>query len=269
MVGATEPWLCGAWERRYIRQGQPLSAAAIDDSVVVRYIQTPWGFVDVRVSAERPAWPLGGAALSSPTAAAAALSAQGFGKPGWAGMMAFAGVTVVREADYGGIEVHWEEALNLWPPRAAGWDDIDAGLPLAPGGAQALLLEREEYNPDGSGGVVMWHERPHPGSAGMPYLEEWRRLDADGGGFFCARCGDSLLVVAGDWFGYAEDGRDRAALLRDLDAEEKYDSPGAVGRLAASLCGGFADGSAVVYCAGRRSTGAPRCYTVYSISALL
>jgi hypothetical protein len=32
-------------------------------------------------------------------------------------------------------KVHWEEALNLWPPRPAGWQTIDAGLPLSAGGA--------------------------------------------------------------------------------------------------------------------------------------
>jgi hypothetical protein len=99
--------------------------------------------------------------------------------------------------------------------------------------------------------VTVWHERDPPGSSGMPYLEEWRRLDGDGGGYFAARCGDSLLVVAGDWFGYAEDSRDRAAVLAELDADESYDTPGAGARLASSL----ASPARVKFVAGRRSTG--------------
>ena len=316
----TAAWLCGAWERRYIQQGEPLPEAERDGSVTVRYIQTPAAFVDVRVGADRPPWPEG--ARSTLGGTVAALEAQGFGKPGWSGMMAFAGVAVVRDppwqarstcgvcgermvpneavpdksfpplrmygecdicsqrgtthrcgagCDYdlcarchgtrpedGGLQVHWEEALNLWPPRPAGWATIDAGLPLGDGGAQALLLEGTP--PD----ITTWHEREPPGSEGTPYLEEWVRLPGDGPFFFAARCGDALLVVAGDWFGYAEDSRDRAAVLAGLGEGETYDSPGAVGRLASSLlaplgagagAGAGAAAGRVAFVAGRRSTG--------------
>jgi hypothetical protein len=106
----TNPWLCGAWERRYIKQGEPLTEQEADPGTVVRYIQAPHGFVDVRVGADRPAWPDGSTVTLDSTVTA--LEAQGFGKPGWAGMMAFAGVTVVREASYEGVEVHYQAILG-------------------------------------------------------------------------------------------------------------------------------------------------------------
>ena len=61
-------------------------------------------------------------------------------------------------------------------------------------------------------GAASTREASLPGADGLPYEEEWALLD-DGGGACCAaRRGDrELLVVVGDYFGYARDARGDAA----------------------------------------------------------
>ena len=68
----------------------------------------------------------------------------------------------------------------------------------------------ERRAPDG-GRARVWREHSLEGAPGVEYVEEWALLD-DGGGRVCAaRRGDGeLLVVVGDFFGYARDFRPRA-----------------------------------------------------------
>ena len=46
------PWFLGAWKREWIRR-----AGLTDDSVTVRFLQTPTMFGDVRIPADRPSFP--------------------------------------------------------------------------------------------------------------------------------------------------------------------------------------------------------------------
>ncbi|MFT4977757.1 MAG: hypothetical protein ACI8S6_003664 [Myxococcota bacterium] len=99
------PWLRGTWARRSILRRSPtgtLDVCAADAGVVVRYIQTPWAFVDVRRPAPRR---------------------------GPEGILAFAGVTTVADQ-----VVRWHSILNfdtMLPDPAGAWNDATAGCPRA------------------------------------------------------------------------------------------------------------------------------------------
>jgi len=232
----------GAWERRYIaREG-----GAPDASVVARYIQTPQAFVDVRVAVSRPSWP-DGWDFTDVAATHDLLSRRQ--------SMAFAGVATLGNWDIDareGTTIRWHAALNLWPPAdsTAVWKAIDARNPPATDdeGRFCIITREEDGSGTGEGGTVTtWHEFSLD-SASSAYMEEWRRLP-DSTDLFCAvRRNSSLLVIAGDWFGYAADSRKPTnAAMMVLEAA------GSDATLASSLA--FAGANSCTFVVGRISTG--------------
>ena len=248
-------WLCGVWERRYIQQGpSPVKAAPRDSSVTVRYVQTPCGFVDVRARGPSPdasrafGARKGGHPTAQPAAQdtanmiTAALTQHGFGQPGWAGTMGFGGLATVHGDVHSaaGARVQWMEAVNLWPP-VDGWEALPTKGGHDGGPANAFAVETIGAG-SGQPLVHTWHEtgtvQLTASGERVEFLEEWHRLPAgDGGdkrGPICARRGRAMLVVSGDYFGYAEDCRGCWAAAGAAEGE-RCDSPGATQRLARSL----------------------------------
>ena len=105
---------------------------------------------------------------------------------------AFAGVSTLED----GV-IRWHAIFNLdGSAGAEGWRAAESGRPLPTEDAGTMeVVEGEER---------VWLEHAWPDAA--QYTEEWAKLD--GGPSLAARRGDGeLLVVCGDWFGYARDTR--------------------------------------------------------------
>jgi sarcosine oxidase delta subunit len=97
-------WLCGTWTRDYIRRaaGDDRDLGPPDSTVQVRYVQTPWAFVDVRCA---PGGTMEGA-------------------------MAFAGMTTVELGNP--PLVRWHACLDMTGPFEDAWErwaDADGGSP--------------------------------------------------------------------------------------------------------------------------------------------
>ena len=174
-------WLTGTWTRSYIRRADPNSGklGEPDSTVEVKYVQTPWAFVDVR----RPPTIIEGSKE----------------KP-----MAFGGVTTVSVGnDDSSISqlpplVYWHSCLEMDSSDIdclKRWSEADAAKPRA--------TEDQGYFQNVSKEIGV----PHAFRESDPdkTLEElWIRIDDGNNQFLGARNGKALLVVAGQHFGYAD-----------------------------------------------------------------
>lgn len=174
-------FLRGCWLRRYIKRAAYDGSMGPEDNSPVRYIQTPYAFCDVR--------PLNKMAFAGVTTTESVLP-PGAGQ--WAGG--------------GARRVHWHACHDLddvIPTDAeARWSDALAGRPR-PTADVGDFLPLEGW----SGSV--WRET----DPDHTLEEEWERIDDGGGQFLAVRRAGALLVVAGRWFGYAEEAV--------LDADER------------------------------------------------
>lgn len=160
-------WLRGTWTRDYIRRavGDSRVLGPPDSSVHVRYVQTPWAFVDVRRA------------------------------PGtMQGAMAFAGITtvVLGNHDDSSPLVRWHACLDMTEPfedASERWTQADKGVPRP--------TEDEGYFTRLSENV--YQETDPAGSL----EEQWVRRNDGSNKFLAARRGTALLVVAGETFGFA------------------------------------------------------------------
>jgi hypothetical protein len=127
--------------------------------------------------------------------------------------MAFAGVTTVLvPSDGGPVTVSWHACLNLdpfVPDSAAAWHAADQGAPRPSGDVGEFA--QDALSPDGT----VWIERdPEPTT-----LEEvWERVSDGNGRFLALRRGTDVLVVAGQYFGFASDARSTGS----SDGEHEY-----------------------------------------------
>ncbi len=214
-------WLTGTWKRSYIRRAvqvdpDPVTGTGTgtgtktlgdpDSTVEVRYIQTPWAFVDVR----RP----------KPIVAAAGVVENEM-KGSKEVAMAFAGVTTVVHDDDDNDDdeddhnhkkmpplVNWHTCLEMDASPdtmdcMALWEEADTGKPR-PTPDQGYFL-----NVSKDVGIPHAYRENDPDGT----LEElWIRVDDDDDDnddgnnkqFLAARKERSLLVVAGRNFGYAD-----------------------------------------------------------------
>ncbi|GFH56348.1 hypothetical protein CTEN210_12824 [Chaetoceros tenuissimus] len=187
-------WLIGTWERTYIQrrrkdipphkqqedtihptQNSPIETSHLnkpDSTIKVRYIQTPWAFIDIRSklvneseSGEQP--------------------------------MAFAGVTtVLQRKDFVPL-VHWHSCLDLDEKNIdcyERWREAEDGTPrlTQDTGYFQKCSETDrhvymEYDPD------------------RTLLEQWVRVD-NAKEFLAVRSkdGNTVLILAGIYFGYAD-----------------------------------------------------------------
>lgn len=162
-------WLQGVWERVSIARANAEGVFGLPDtSVRVRYVQTPWAFVDIRCALEK-------------------------GK--CQGEMAFGGVTSVTEQ-----LVRWHACVNFQPPI---FDPLETWRCAVNGEPQVTADQGlMQCISDISQTYV---ERALDNS----YEEVWRKLSHGEGRFLAVRRGASLLVVAGDYFNFAQDDRIR------------------------------------------------------------
>jgi sarcosine oxidase delta subunit len=168
-------WLRGTWTRDYIRRavgGDDDNNSRVlgppDSSVHVRYIQTPWAFVDVRRA------------------------------PGtMQGAMAFAGITTVVLGNNNNNNdspplVRWHACLDMTEPfedASDRWSQADKGVPrpTMDEGHFTRLSENVYQETDPAGSLE----------------EQWVRSHDGSNKFLAARRGTALLVVAGETFGFA------------------------------------------------------------------
>lgn len=189
-------WLAGTWVRTYIRRrpkgekklGEP------DDTVSVKYIQTPWAFVDVRSKTID-----GG--NEKPMAFGKFYFSKSFFTPlsfSHIFLSSSAGVTTVSSSEDPPL-VKWHACLDM--------DEASMDC-------QARWTEAENDNPrhtpdagyfqNVSAEVKIDHAY-HEYDPDRTLLEQWVRIDDGGGKFLAIRneSGEQLLVVAGKHFGYA------------------------------------------------------------------
>eukprot|EP00927_Polykrikos_kofoidii_P074188 TRINITY_DN70165_c0_g1_i1.p1 TRINITY_DN70165_c0_g1~~TRINITY_DN70165_c0_g1_i1.p1 ORF type:complete len:244 (-),score=22.42 TRINITY_DN70165_c0_g1_i1:206-937(-) len=167
-------WLLGTWQRSYIRRaklndGKYGSLGPPDSSVHVRYVQTPWAFVDVR-------------------------RASGTTE----GAMAFAGIATVVLANSDPPTqsdaplVRWHACLDMTDPfddSAKRWAEADRNTPRP--------TEDEGY-------FHHLNENVYRETDPLGSLEEqWEKINDGDGLFLAARRNTALLVVAGEYFGFA------------------------------------------------------------------
>ena len=170
----TPLWLTGCWKRSWIARGttgssEEASWPRTQVDAPRYYVQSPCGlFADVSEASS------------------------------------FAGMTVFAAAEVP-PRISWHAALDssTRPPFGAAMAAIKAGAPLAT--ADQGTVEFVEGEPGGR--VVEWLERSIDELAPEPYVELWRRVEGSGGRCAAAGRGSALLVVAGDRFCYAMDGR--------------------------------------------------------------
>jgi len=181
-------WLVGTWTRKYIRRRlkhipphntskDPTATIETkhldqpDDTIQVRYIQTPYAFLDVRSKID----PSSHESKEQP--------------------MAFAGVTTVTQETTVPL-VHWHSCMDLDEDDMdclERWNEAGNNTPRDTndvGYFQCVPSEAhvfQEYDPD------------------RTLLEQWVRVDDGDGKYLAIRsdCGQVLLVVAGKYFGYA------------------------------------------------------------------
>lgn len=185
------PWLTGTWERTYIRRKSKDDAhfGKPDSSISVRYIQTPWAFIDIR----------------SRSTTSSLDEEEGSERP-----MAFAGVTTVSESDediVNGINnglVRWHACIDMDEPNMDSferWREAGKGTPRATQDVGYFKNVSKEVN------IKDCYHETDPDNT---YLEQWVKIDdaggwyGDDGCFLAARDirGKILLVVAGTYFGY-------------------------------------------------------------------
>lgn len=168
-------WLRGTWKRSYIRRVDEKSGllGGPDSTVDVTYIQTPWAFVDIR----RPPIIINDSKEVP---------------------IAFAGVTTVVNEIGKPPLVHWHSCLEMNSTDidcVQRWSEAESGNPRP--------TDDQGYFENVSEDVGI----PHAFKESDPRktLEElWVRIDDGDGNFLSARKDKSLLVVAGNNFGYAD-----------------------------------------------------------------
>ena len=182
-------WLTGTWTRTYIQRkskeddhfGKP------DSSISVRYIQTPWAFIDIR---------------SRSTTSSDDNEEEGSSeKP-----MAFAGITSVSYASDKDEDnninplVKWHSCIDKGEPTIdclSRWREAEKGTPRATQDVGYFKDVSKEVN------IANCYHETDPDNT---YLEQWVKID-DGGETFLAAIdirGKKLLVVAGEYFAYVD-----------------------------------------------------------------
>ena len=167
-------WLCGTWSRVYIRRavaGDDDNSRVLgppDSSVHVRYVQTPWAFVDVRRAPNT-----------------------------MQGAMAFAGITTIVLGNNNDNDdpplVRWHACLDMNEPfedASDRWSQADEGVPR-PTMDEGYFTRVSEHD--------VYRETDPAGSL----EEQWVRSHDGSGKFLAARRDTALLVVAGETFGFA------------------------------------------------------------------
>ena len=205
-------WLTGTWIRSYIRRSSKESSGNnkdVDDdqhfgkpdtSISVRYIQTPWAFVDIRSKST---------ILSDDDDK----EEEGREKP-----MAFAGVTSVSYASDNDEDnninplVKWHSCIEKDEPTIdclSRWREAEKGTPRATQDVGYFKDVSKEVN------IANCYHETDPDNT---YLEQWVKID-DGGGKFLAAIdirGKKLLVVAGEYFAYVDQEDARYMFLVEL-----------------------------------------------------
>ena len=186
-------WLIGTWERTYIQrrrkdipphkqdnihhptQNSPVETAHLnkpDSTIKVRYIQTPWAFIDIRSK------------LTSD-------ESESEEQP-----MAFAGITsVLQISDFVVPLVHWHSCLDLDEENMdclQRWREAESDSPRSTQDTGYFQNVSEniyhEYDPD------------------RTLLEQWVRINDGNQEFLAVRSNDGnrVLILAGIHFGYAD-----------------------------------------------------------------
>lgn len=173
---AVPSWLLGVWQREWIRHGEHR-----DESMRVRYLQTPTVFADVRVSRHRPAFAQASCLEDLADEELLQLAEQ----------RGFAGTTTVD-----GEVATWHRELDFQPPSS----ELDIGR-LEKIGVSAL----HEHALDSSF-VEYWWSLSRGDQRFLVLRVDRRVADrrvADRDGSIEALRLDRLLVLAGDHFVYA------------------------------------------------------------------
>ena len=192
-------WLTGTWIRSYIRRSSKESSGNnkdVDDdqhfgkpdtSISVRYIQTPWAFVDIRSKST---------ILSDDDDKEEERREK---------TMAFAGVTSVSYASDNDEDnninplVKWHSCIEKDEPTIdclSRWREAEKGTPRATQDVGYFKDVSKEVN------IANCYHETDPDNT---YLEQWVKIDDGGGRFLAAKDirGKKLLVVAGEYFSYA------------------------------------------------------------------
>ena len=192
-------WLTGTWIRSYIRRSSKESSGNnkdVDDdqhfgkpdtSISVRYIQTPWAFVDIRSKST---------ILSDDDDKEEERREK---------TMAFAGVTSVSYASDNDEDnninplVKWHSCIEKDEPTIdclSRWREAEKGTPRATQDVGYFKDVSKEVN------IANCYHETDPDNT---YLEQWVKIDNGNERFLAARDmrGKKLLVVAGEYFGYA------------------------------------------------------------------
>ncbi len=159
-MATISPWLLGTWQREWIRRGGVTS-----NTRIVRYLQTPTRFGDLRIPRDRPRFD-GARALADLADSDLAVLAQQSG---------FFGVATVE-----GDVCTWHHELDYQPPGAA-----DMGRLERSGGSSLL-----EHGLDGSFVERWWPLSSGDGKFLAVQTTQGARIDR-------------ILLVAGDHFVYA------------------------------------------------------------------
>lgn len=177
-------WLQGAWSRNYIRRADATTGelGARCSRVEVRYVQTPWAFVDIRRPLE-----------------------QCLHEGEDAGTLAFGGVTTVSHEDGGGPVVHWHACVDLeWrgdaSRSASAWAAADTGCPLPT--SDTGVFRKLNLPDDGTAADETWRET----DPGNTLEEEWVKHGGGDGPFLVRRRGHDVLVAAWPHFALAAGG---------------------------------------------------------------
>jgi hypothetical protein len=215
------PFLQGVWSRRFIKRIDGEGNVGPPNPSPVRYVQTPHAFVDVRSIGEGT---LPGTTCMAFAGVTTASATPPPGAGSWAGGGGAKRVYWHACHQFGGqqedSEGCWEAALGGTPRET---EDVGDFLPL-----------------EGWTGNV-WRETDPDGTL----EEEWERISDGDGCFLAVRRPGALLVVAGNWFGYAEDHDSTNAEGAGGSERQQHYAAGEIG----------ADGWRVVVCTDRAHEG--------------